>query len=100
MGYRPRPQGDLIRVSGRPGRAALIVLIDQYRQGGFMTAYDAHIAGRLAHVFTGGELSGTQDVNEAYLLDLEREVFLELVGDERTQQRIAHMLQHKKPLRN
>ncbi|HEX7071316.1 MAG TPA: enoyl-CoA hydratase/isomerase family protein, partial [Rhodothermales bacterium] len=100
MGYRPRPIGGPIRVLGRQGWAALVVLVDQYRQGGFITEYDAVIANRLAYAFTGGDLVGVQDVDESYLLDLEREVFLQLLGEERTQQRVAHMLQHKKPLRN
>jgi 3-hydroxyacyl-CoA dehydrogenase len=49
---------------------------------------------------TGGELSGPQEVPEDYLLDLERQVFLDLLQEDKTRERIEHMLKTKKPLRN
>jgi len=54
----------------------------------------------LAYVLCGGRLTGAQKVSEQYLLDLEREAFLSLCGNAKTQQRMQHMLKHGKPLRN
>jgi 3-hydroxyacyl-CoA dehydrogenase len=48
----------------------------------------------------GGDLTGTQQVSEQYLLDVEREAFLSLCGEQKTLDRIQHMLQTNKPLRN
>ncbi len=98
-GYRPPvPQG--IRVLGRPGGAALDVMVRQFVEGRFISEYDALLAGRLAFVMTGGDLTAPQEVDEEYLIDLERSVFLELICEKKTQDRIAHMLKTKKPLRN
>ena len=97
---RAPARGRNIYVLGRPTRAAFEVAVDQYRQGGFMSEYDAHIANKLAYVITGGALTSPQEVSEQYLLDLEREGFLELLGERRTQDRIEHMLKNKKALRN
>lgn len=99
-GYRPptRPAG--IRVLGRPAAAALDVLVQQYVEGGYISDYDAFLARKLAYVLTGGDFTGPQDVDEAYLIDLERTVFLELVRQKKSQDRIEHMLKTKKPLRN
>ena len=98
-GYRP-PVPQRIRVLGRPGGAALEVMVWQFVEGRFISEYDAFLAGRLAFVMTGGELSAPQEVDEEYLIDLERSVFLELIFDKRSQARIVHMLKTKKPLRN
>ena len=98
-GYRP-PAPQSIRVLGRPGGAALEIMVRQFVEGRFISEYDALLAGRLAFVMTGGELSAPQEVDEEYLIDLERSVFLELIRDKRSQARIAHMLKTKKPLRN
>ena len=58
------------------------------------------IAQKIAFVLCGGDLTGAQTVPEQYLLDLEREAFLSLCGEPKTQERIQHMLQTGKPLRN
>jgi 3-hydroxyacyl-CoA dehydrogenase len=58
------------------------------------------IAEKLARVLTGGALTGEPVVSEQYLLDLEREAFLSLLGQRKTQERMAHMLKTGKPLRN
>jgi hypothetical protein len=58
------------------------------------------IAKKIAFVLCGGDLSGTQQVSEQYLLDVEREAFLSLCGEQKTQERIQYMLQNNKPLRN
>ena len=89
-----------IKVAGAGGVALLKQGAWIGHQGGFITEYDLVVAGKLAHVLCGGRLSGEQLVSEQYLLDLEREAFLSLCGDARTQARMAHMLKTGKPLRN
>jgi 3-hydroxyacyl-CoA dehydrogenase len=69
-------------------------------QGHFISEYDAVIGEKLAHVISGGRLSGEQTVSEQYLLDLEREAFLSLCGNAKTQERMGHTLKTGKPLRN
>ena len=100
LGYQPLPRQAPFTVLGEPGRAALEVQLRQYLEGGFISEYDNYLAGQLALVMTGGALSGPQDVTEEYMLALEREVFLRLIGEQRTQERIRHMLETNKPLRN
>ena len=95
----PTPRQD-IPVSGAAGFALMKLGAWTAHQGGFLTDYDKIIAGKLAHVLSGGQLTGEQKVSEQYLLDLEREAFLSLCGDPRTQARIQHMLKTGKPLRN
>ena len=57
-------------------------------------------SGRDPSVITGGDLSGAQEVTEDYMLGLEREVFLGLLGQQKTQDRVAYLLENNKPLRN
>ncbi len=99
QGYRP-PVPQNIRVLGRPGAAALNTAAYQLHQGKFISDYDLYLTKQLAYVFTGGDLSITQEVSESYLLDLEREVFLGLLGQPKTQERIAGLLKHNRPVRN
>ena len=99
-GYAAPPVATHIQVLGRPTRAAIEVQLQQFLEGKFISEYDAFLAGRLAHVMTGGDLSAPQDVHEDYLIDLEREVFLSLLGEQKTQERITHILTTNKPLRN
>ncbi len=99
-GYLPPPANTNILVLGKPGRAALEVGVRQFEGGGFISEYDRYLAVQLAHVMTGGDLSGPQEVHENYLIELEREVFLRLCGQEKTQARIEHILTKNKPLRN
>jgi len=98
-GYRP-PLPARIRVVGQRGRAALESLLYIYRTGGHITAYDEVVAKRLGYIMTGGDVPEGSWVSEEYLLDLERETFLSLLGDSRTQDRIRHFLQTGRPLRN
>ena len=99
-GYAPPPERNAIMVLGRPARAALEYAALTLYQGGFISEYDRYLAERLAYVMTGGELSAPALVDENYLLQLEREAFLPLLSQPKTQERIAHTLKHKKPLRN
>jgi 3-hydroxyacyl-CoA dehydrogenase len=95
----PRPRNE-IRVPGRTGRAVLEGLIFEMREALYITDYDAFIARKLAHVLNGGDVDMNTLVTEQYLLDIEREVFLSLCGEEKTQARMKHMLETNRPLRN
>lgn len=99
-GYtQPRPRTD-IPVLGESALATLKLAIHLMIRGGFISEYDGHVAKKLAHIITGGELSRKSLVSEQYLLDLEREAFVSLCGERKTQERIQHMLKTGKPLRN
>jgi 3-hydroxyacyl-CoA dehydrogenase len=95
----PVPRTD-IPVAGEAGLALLKVGIYMARQGAYISEYDAVIGEKLANVLSGGLLTGEQKVSEQYLLDLEREAFLSLCGQPKTQERMQHMLKTGKPLRN
>ena len=63
--------------------------------------YDAHVAKKLANILTGGDkTNGLNRLNENDILELEKEAFLSLCGEQKTQDRMAHMLKTGKPLRN
>ncbi|HYM69594.1 MAG TPA: 3-hydroxyacyl-CoA dehydrogenase, partial [bacterium] len=89
-----------IRVGGGRVRSALHSMLYILRTGGHITPYDEVVGQRLAHVVSGGDVPEGTWVSEDYLLDLEREAFLSLLGEAKTQERIRHMLRTGKPLRN
>jgi 3-hydroxyacyl-CoA dehydrogenase len=95
----PIPKND-ITVLGRQGLASLYAFANEFRLGGYGSEHDIKIVHKLAWVLCGGDLTGAQQVTEQYLLDLEREAFLSLCGESKTQQRIQYMLENSKPLRN
>jgi 3-hydroxyacyl-CoA dehydrogenase len=98
---QPRPAHPrLVWAAGGEALAALRMGVWSMRQAGYASEHDAVIANQLARVLTGGELTRPGWVHEQHLLDLEREAFLSLCAEPKTQERMWHMLQHKKPLRN
>jgi len=97
--YRP-PAPEMIYAAGRDMLGAMQIGAWSFKEGNYITEYDAHIAGKLAHIMGGGGLTKPQWVSEQYILDLEREAFLSLCGEERTQARMWSILQTGKPLRN
>ncbi len=99
-GYVPPEHGKNVYVAGRTARAALEVDIKSVQWGRYASEYDGVIASHVARVLTGGDLSLPQWVPEEYLLRLEKEAFLELSKNQKTQERIGHMLETGKPLRN
>ena len=99
-GYAPPPREASCFAAGRDVRAGIKAGIYVLQQGGYMSEYDAYISGKLAHILCGGDLSSGQWVDEQHFLDLEREVFVELLGQPKTHDRIRHMLDTGKPLRN
>lgn len=99
-GYLPPPVRTHIPVLGANGRAQFEVALHQFEEGRFVSAYDHHLGSKLAYVMTGGALTAPAEVHEDYLLELEREAFLSLLGEEKTQARIQSILTTNKPLRN
>jgi 3-hydroxyacyl-CoA dehydrogenase len=98
-GFHP-PSPEQIYAGGRDLLAALQVAIYMMKEAKYISEHEAVMAGKLANVMAGGELSRPAWVDEQYILDLEREAFLSLCGEEKTQQRMWNLLQTGKPLRN
>jgi 3-hydroxyacyl-CoA dehydrogenase len=99
-GYQPPDRTREIPVAGEGGIAAIKASLYNMREGKYISEYDAHIGAALGRILCGGELPAGTKVTEDYLLALEREVFLKLCGEKRTQDRMAFMLKEGKPLRN
>jgi len=99
-GYvQPQPRTDILAL-GNPALATLKLGVHLMKRAGYISDHDALIGEKLARILTGGDLNHATRVSEQYLLDLEREAFLSLIGTRKTQERIAHMLKTGKPLRN
>ncbi|TYP70184.1 3-hydroxyacyl-CoA dehydrogenase/enoyl-CoA hydratase family protein [Paenibacillus methanolicus] len=94
------PRAQKIRVVGSDGKAVLKMGALGMHQSGYISAHDLLIAKKLAHVLAGGDVPANTLVTEQYMLDLEREAFLSLCGEPKTQQRMQHMLAKGKALRN
>jgi 3-hydroxyacyl-CoA dehydrogenase len=99
-GYVPPQQRTDILALGNSALATLKLGIHQMKRGGYISDHDALIGEKLARILTGGDLNHETRVSEQYLLDLEREAFLSLAGERKTQERLAAMLKTGKPLRN
>jgi len=99
-GYRP-PEPDIhIEVLGSESLAAFKTAVYLIEEGKFGSEHDATIAMAVARIMSGGNVSSGTIVDEEYLLKLEREEFMKLVGTKKTLERIEHMLKKGKPLRN
>ncbi|MFG6119595.1 3-hydroxyacyl-CoA dehydrogenase/enoyl-CoA hydratase family protein [Thalassobacillus sp. B23F22_16] len=98
-GYRA-PKRTKFPVVGEQGYATMLLGAKSLGYGGYASEHDLKIAEKLAFVLAGGRLKEGTLVDEQYLLDLEREAFLSLIGEPKTQQRMQHMLLKGKPLRN
>ncbi len=98
-GFTP-PRRRTFRLPGKGAWATFEMALGSMRDGHFISEHDLKIALKVARVMTGGDTSPRVRVTEQHLLDLEREAFLSLCGEEKTQARIAHMLETNKPLRN
>ena len=106
-GYKPLAanwqegaQTTQIKVLGEQFLAGAKLAIHMMMRGGYASEYDANVGRKLANIFAGGALTVPQLVSEQYVLDLEREAFVSLCGEKKTQERIAHTLKTGKPLRN
>jgi 3-hydroxyacyl-CoA dehydrogenase len=89
-----------IRAAGEQALTSLKLGMHLMRRAGTLSDYDVALGTKLAYVLCGGDCNNTQWVSEQYILDLEREAFLSLCGQRKTRDRIQHMLQKGKPLRN
>ncbi len=99
-GYTMPKQREDIKVQGKAGIALFSAGISGMKMGNYISEHDKLIAEKLAYVMCGGDLSYPQEVSEQYLLDLEREAFLSLLGTKKTLERIQSIIQGGKPLRN
>ena len=100
-GYAPPKYNDSLKLPGAGGRTAMAMALKGFKLQGKISEHDVKIGEKLAYVLTGGDQAGlTKKVDEQYILDIEREAFVSLAGEELTQDRIKHMLKKGKPLRN
>ena len=98
-GFRP-PARAKIYAAGERMLAALRIALYAMVQGKYISEYDAKVGDKIAYVLCGGNLTAPTWVDEQYILDLEREAFISLCGEEKTRERIWHFLSTGKPLRN
>jgi 3-hydroxyacyl-CoA dehydrogenase len=98
-GYHP-PAPAEIRVLGEEFLAGAKLAIHMLVRGEFATEHDGVVSRKLAGILAGGSITAPQTVSEQYVLDLEREAFVSLCGERKTQERIAYTLKTGKPLRN
>ncbi|NMG74254.1 3-hydroxyacyl-CoA dehydrogenase/enoyl-CoA hydratase family protein [Aromatoleum diolicum] len=99
-GYRPPLVQRAVTVAGRNGIATCELMLVNMAEGGFISPYDYKVAKAAATALCGGEVETNSRVSEQWILDVERAQFVELLKQEKTQQRIAHTLETGKPLRN
>ena len=95
---KPRPA--LIPVMGENFRGMADGILYNMQYGNYASAYDVHIARKVAHIISGGDCAEGTLVTEQEILELEKEAFMSLMGEQKTQDRIMHMLTTGKPLRN
>jgi 3-hydroxyacyl-CoA dehydrogenase len=99
-GYLPPAMRMDIPAAGESVRATLKLGAYIMQQSGYASDHDVKVAGHVAHILCGGRVAPGTHVGEQYYLDLEREAFLSLCGERKTQERIAYTLSNGKPLRN
>ena len=97
--YKP-PKPGRIPVMGENLRGMVDAALYGMRHGNYVTDYDVHVSRKLAYIISGGDCPEGTWVSEQEILDLEKEAFLSLLGESRTMDRIMHMLNTGKPLRN
>jgi 3-hydroxyacyl-CoA dehydrogenase len=99
-GYQPPLVQRAVQVAGRNGIATCEMMLINMKEGGFISEWDYRVARAAATALCGGEVETNAKVSEQWILDVERALFVDLLKTEKTQQRIAHMLETGKPLRN
>jgi 3-hydroxyacyl-CoA dehydrogenase len=92
----PRPH----KLPGESGMATFDLMVRTLVEGGFASEHDAKIARKVAEIICGGVAGASRQVTEDEVLELEREAFVSLCGEPKSQERMQHMLMHNKPLRN
>ena len=99
-GYYPKLSPRNIKVAGRTGIANCEMILANMKEGGMISAHDYLVARCAAKALCGGDIETGSLVDEQWLLTVERKLFVELLKSEKTQQRIQHLLETGKPLRN
>jgi 3-hydroxyacyl-CoA dehydrogenase len=99
-GYVPPDPGEPIKVIGASRGASFLMGAQLFEWGGYASAHDKLVAQKIAHVLSGGMEAIPTTKTAQDLLDLEREAFVSLCGEQKTRDRMAHMLSNGKPLRN
>jgi 3-hydroxyacyl-CoA dehydrogenase len=97
--YR-QPEPAMVPVMGENFKGMIDSVLFNMQAGNYVSEYDVHVAKKLAHILAGGDCAEGTYIPEQQLLDLEREAFLSLCGEAKTQDRIIYMLKNGKPLRN
>lgn len=98
-GFRP-PRPIEFLLPGPSGAATIEMLLNDMHVNNQASEHDVLVGGKLAHVLCGGQTSSNVPVSEDRLLEIEREAFMSLIGEKKSQERMAHMLKTGKPLRN
>jgi 3-hydroxyacyl-CoA dehydrogenase len=98
-GYRPPRPGRHV-AAGYDAARTISARIWALVEGGYATEHDALIANKLGHILCGGLVAAGTEVSDQHYLELECEAFLSLCGEQKTLDRIGHMLMNNKPLRN
>jgi 3-hydroxyacyl-CoA dehydrogenase len=96
--HPPAPRAHVL--PGESGMATLSMMIGTLVDAGQASPHDAKIASKLAEILCGGVSGGAHEVTEDEMLELEREAFLSLCGETKSQERMQYMLMNNKPLRN
>ena len=99
-GYYPRLSPRAVKVAGRTGIANCEMMLANMKEGGMISAHDYAVAKAAATALCGGDIETGSLVDEPWLLSVERRLFVDLLKNPKTQQRIQHMLETGKPLRN
>jgi 3-hydroxyacyl-CoA dehydrogenase len=99
-GYTQPIQREDIKVLGRSALSVMLLGAYSFNNAKYISDHDKKIVEKLAYIMSGGDLSESTLVSEQYLLDLEREAFLSLIGEKKTLERIQSILTTGKPLRN
>jgi 3-hydroxyacyl-CoA dehydrogenase len=99
-GYYPKLSPRGVKVAGRTGIANCEMMLANMKEGGMISEHDYAVAKAAATALCGGDVETGSLVDEQWLLTVERTLFVELLKTEKTQQRIQHMLETGKPLRN
>jgi len=98
-GYKP-PRPALIPVMGENFRGMVSAILQNMFYGKFVSEYDLHVSKKVAYILSGGDCAEGTYVTEQEILELEKEAFVSLCGEKKTQERIMYMLSNGKPLRN
>lgn len=99
-GYKPPRRANKILAQGESALSTIKMALYNMKEGGYISEYDAFIGEKLMYILAGGNHIQKREVTEDYILDLEKEVFLSLCGQRKTQERMQYMLKNGKPLRN